>query len=60
MSVHRLVGSRILPVEQPKRGLPMVISAADLALPVVQSAVLSLKAGRTRPLPEEPRQLKLF
>jgi hypothetical protein len=60
MSVHRLVGSGILPAEQPQRGLPMVISTADLDLPEVQRAVLSLKAGHTRPLPEDPRQLKLF
>lgn len=60
MSVHRLVSSRILPAEQPQRGLPMVISAADLDLAEVQRAVLSLKAGHTRPLPEDPRQLKFF
>lgn len=60
MSVHRLVGSGILPAEQPQRGLPMVISAADLALPEVCRAVMSLKAGHTRPLPEDPRQLKFF
>ena len=60
MSVHRLVGSGILPAEQPQRGLPMVISTADLDLPEVQRAVLSLKAGHTRPLPEDPRQLKFF
>jgi hypothetical protein len=60
MSVHRLVGSGILPAEQPQRGLPRVISTADLDLPEVQRAVLSLKAGHTRPLPEDPRQLKFF
>jgi DNA invertase Pin-like site-specific DNA recombinase len=60
MSVHRLVSSRILPAEQPQRGLPMVISAADLDLPEVQRAILSLKAGHTRPLPDDPRQLKFF
>ena len=60
MSVHRLVSSRILPAEQPQRGLPMVISVANLELPEVQRAVLSLKAGHTRPLPEDPRQLKFF
>jgi hypothetical protein len=38
----------------------MVISVADLELPEVQRAVLSLKAGHTRPLPEDPRQLKFF
>ncbi len=60
MSVHRLVNSRILPAEQPQRGLPMVITASDLDDPEVQRAVLSLKAGHTRPLPEDPRQLKFF
>jgi hypothetical protein len=60
MSVHRLVASRILPAEQPQRGLPMVILAADLDLAEVRHAVLSLKAGHTRPLPEDPRQLKFF
>jgi len=60
MSIHRLVSSRILPAEQPQRGLPMVISATDLELPEVQRAVLSLKAGHTRPLPDDPRQLKFF
>jgi hypothetical protein len=38
----------------------MVISEGDLALPEVQRAVISLKAGHTRPLPDDPRQLKLF
>jgi hypothetical protein len=60
MSVHRLVCSGILPAEQPQRGLPTVISAADLELAEVQRAVKSLKAGHTRPLPEDPRQLKFF
>jgi DNA invertase Pin-like site-specific DNA recombinase len=60
MSVHRLVGSGILPAEQPQRGLPMVISVHDLTLVEVQRAVQSLKAGHTCPLPEDPRQLKLF
>jgi DNA invertase Pin-like site-specific DNA recombinase len=60
MSVHRLVGCKILPAEQPQRGLPMVISAADLMLPEVQRAVMALKAGHTRPLPDDPRQLKFF
>jgi hypothetical protein len=60
MSVHRLVCSGILPAEQPQRGLPMVISITDLELAEVQRAVLSLKAGHTRPLPEDPKQLKLF
>lgn len=60
MSVHRLVGSGVLPAEQPRRGLPLVISAGDLDLPEVKRAVISLKAGHTRPLPEDPRQLKFF
>ncbi len=60
MSVHRLVDSGILPAERPQRGMPMVISAADLDLVEVQHAVKSLKAGHTRPLPEDPDQLKLF
>jgi hypothetical protein len=60
MSVHRLVFSGILPAEQPQRGLPMVISTANLELPEVRRAVMSLKAGHTRPLPDDPNQLKLF
>ena len=38
----------------------VVITATDLSLPEVQRAVMSLKAGHIRPLPEDPRQLKLF
>ena len=60
MSVHRLVSSGILQAEQPQRGLPMVISATELSLAEVQRAVKSLKAGHTRPLPDDPRQLKFF
>jgi hypothetical protein len=60
MSVHRLVHSGILPAEAPQQGLPMVISQADLDLPEVQRAVISLKAGHIRPLPDDPDQLKLF
>lgn len=37
-----------------------MISAADLMLPEVQRAVMALKAGHTRPLAEDPRQLKFF
>jgi DNA invertase Pin-like site-specific DNA recombinase len=60
MSVHRLVCTGILPAEQPIRGLPMVISASTLRDEQVQRAVSALQAGRTRPLPEDPRQIKLF
>jgi DNA invertase Pin-like site-specific DNA recombinase len=60
MSVHRLVGSGILPAEQPHRGLPMVISASDLRHQEVQRAVLALKSGHPRPLPDDPRQTKFF
>ena len=60
MSVHRLVNSGILPAEHPQRGMPMVISAADLDLIEVQHAVKSLRAGHSHPLPEDPQQLKLF
>ena len=60
MSVHRLVYSRILPAERPHRGLPMVISASDLHHEQVQRAVSALRAGLTRPLPDDPRQTKLF
>lgn len=60
MSVHRLASSGILPAEHPQQGLPMVISEDHLALPEVQRAVISLKAGHTRPLPDDPCQLKLF
>jgi len=60
MSVHRLVRARVLPAEQPHRGLPMVILASDLDLSPVQTAVKCLQAGQSRPLPEDPAQLKLF
>jgi hypothetical protein len=60
MSVHRLVRDGILPAEQPHRGLPMVITGSDLLLPEVQRAVNCLKSGHIRPLPDDPRQLKLF
>ena len=60
MSVHRLVYSRILPAERPDRGLPMVISTSDLHQEQVQRAVAALRAGHTRPLPDDPRQTKLF
>jgi DNA invertase Pin-like site-specific DNA recombinase len=60
MSVHRLIYSGILPAERPNRGLPMVISASDLRLEQVQRAVSALRAGHTRPLPDDPRQTKLF
>lgn len=60
MSVHRLVRSQLLPAEQPHEGLPMVIAASDLSLPELQRAVASLQAGHPRPLPDDPRQLKIF
>ena len=60
MSVHRLVYSGILPAERPDRGLPMVISTSDLHQEQVQRAVSALRAGHTRPLPDDPRQTKLF
>jgi DNA invertase Pin-like site-specific DNA recombinase len=60
MSVHRLVNSGILPADHPQPGLPMVILEGDLDLAEVQRAVRSLKAGHARPLPEDPRQLKMF
>jgi DNA invertase Pin-like site-specific DNA recombinase len=60
MSVHRLVGSGILAAEQPDRGLPMVISTLDLNKEELQRAVSALRAGHARPLPDDPRQAKLF
>jgi DNA invertase Pin-like site-specific DNA recombinase len=60
MSVHRLVKHRILSVEQPHAGLPMIISASELDREEVQSAVLRLKSGQSRPLPDDPRQLAMF
>jgi len=60
MSVHRLVKHRILSAEQPHPGLPMIISASEFDREEVQSAVLKLKSGQSRPLPDDPRQLKLF
>jgi DNA invertase Pin-like site-specific DNA recombinase len=60
MSVHRLVGSSILPAEQADRGLPMVISTSDLNKEELQRAVLALQTGHPRPLPDDPRQTRLF
>jgi DNA invertase Pin-like site-specific DNA recombinase len=60
MSVHRLVNSRILPAERPNRGLPMVICTSDLHNEELLRAVSALRAGHRRPLPEDPRQAKLF
>ena len=60
MSVHRLVRAGILPAEQPHRGLPMVISRASLEEELVQRAVQAVKSGHPRPLPDDPRQRKLF
>ena len=60
MSVHRLVKHRILSAEQPHPGLPMIISASELDREEVQSAVLRLKSGHSRPLPDDPRQLAMF
>ena len=60
MSLHRLVRTGILPCEQPQRGLPMVIHAQNLRTPPVERAVKSIQNGQTRPLPENPNQLKLF
>lgn len=60
MSVHRLVQAGIIPAEQPHRGSVMVIRRAELDGPAVQQAVVALKTGQTRPLPENPRQAKLF
>ena len=39
---------------------PMVISTSDLHQEQVQRAVAALRAGHTRPLPDDPRQTKLF
>jgi DNA invertase Pin-like site-specific DNA recombinase len=60
MSVHRLINSGILPAERPDRGLPMVICAADLHTEELKRAVSALKACHTRPLPDDPRQARLF
>jgi len=60
MSVHRLVYCGILPAERPARGLPMVILDTGLHHEHVQRAVSALRAGRPRPLPDDPRQAKLF
>lgn len=60
MSVHRLVKQRILPAEQPHAGMPMVICASELNREDVQSAVVKLKMGHSRPLPDDPRQLAMF
>lgn len=60
MSIHRLVKQGILTAEQPHAGLPMVICASAMDAEEVQSAVLRLKMGHSRPLPDDPRQLAMF
>lgn len=60
MSIHRLVKQRILTAEQPHAGLPMVICSSQLDQEEVQSAVLKMKLGHRRPLPDDPRQLAIF
>jgi hypothetical protein len=60
MSVHRLVDCGILPAERPDRGLPMVIRTSDLQREELNRAVSALKAGHSRPLPDDPRQAKFF
>jgi len=60
MSVHRLVRAGIMPAEQPHTGLPMVICRMSLDDEAIQQAVKSLKSGQNRPLPEDPRQGRLF
>jgi len=60
MSISRLVSSGILPAEQPSAGLPTVIQASDLSLPIVQRAIHTLKSHNNRPLPADPNQLSLF
>lgn len=60
MSVHRLVRAGIIPAEQPCEGGAMVIHGAHLTERTVQQAIVALKTGQTNPLPEDPRQRKLF
>jgi hypothetical protein len=60
MSVHRLVISGILPAERPHGGLPMVICTRDLHEENLQRAVSALRTGLARPLPDDPRQARLF
>ena len=38
----------------------MVISTSDLHNEELERAVLALRAGRTLPLPDDPRQIRLF
>ena len=60
MSVHRLVQSGILAVEQPSPGLPSIIREAELGMPEVQQAVRQIRSNLPRPLPADPNQQKLF
>jgi len=60
MSVHRLVQGGILPAEQPAPGFPFVIRQAHLSLPQVQDVVRRIRLSLPRPLPADPKQLKLF
>lgn len=60
MSVHRLVQRGILPAEQATPGMPCIIRRADVALPEVQQAIHRILSNSSRPLPDDPNQLKLF
>jgi len=60
MSMSRLVQSGILPAEQPRAGLPTVITCKNLALKRVQRAVNQLKDSKNRPLSLNPNQQNLF
>ena len=60
MSVSGLVSSGILPAEQPNPGLPSIIRASDLSLPIVERTIHTLKSHTNRPLPADPNQLTLF
>lgn len=60
MSVTRLVRSGVLPAEQAAAGLPALITAQDMELPAVKSAVQALKTSPNRALTDDPNQLSLF
>lgn len=60
MSAHRLVTRGVLPAEQLAAGMPCIIRKTDLTLPKVQAAVHRIVSNLPRPLPADPKQLKLF
>ena len=58
-TVRRLIELGKLPATQPVEHAPWAIRQEDLALEAVQRAVVTIKAGRPLPRPEDGAQLTL-